>query len=223
MAHRAEYKAKLDAIAADMREAQLSRGYSTISVRPAPLNVTFLHNGSLYTATWSKNRLAKGACKLPSEWNFRRIPSTLTYGQSMADGTEDLLRLLRADFDLQWMTTSTYTRRNKHGTFDVIHTMHTSFAITHENAYEPGPDGMLDELADAEKITQAYFGTADVDAVIRAHERASGEKRTYFRRPRGDHVTFLGVAAQGFTIHADGTVGPRPARGVRITRTPAIK
>jgi hypothetical protein len=199
-----------------------SHAKPAVSNRSAPLTVEFERDGALYVALWDRKLLDGGESRLQGLWDTSIIGSTRDYFDSMAAADQALKRRFRRDFKDYFMMTSTRTTWHPDGLADVVHNWRSPNEARIEGTFTVGPDGLLDQLDDAEAITQSYFGTKDVDNVVRVIRKVSGQK-PYFGRfnsaPNQIVSRPVGLGLGGsdrFGISAD--LINRPARGVVVAQ-----
>lgn len=226
MTDRQAYEAQLSTLTEQAKADGLRLSYKLAPIRArgasTPFVVEFERDGALYTASWNRRLLSNGANKLQTDWDTSKIASSMTYFDSLANADEALLRRFRKDFADFYMMTSTRTFAKPEGSVDVVHNWNTPNANRLENALEVGPDGWLDKLADAEKITQTYFGTKDVDNVVKVIEKVSGQKPYHWRinnppREVTGRPVLLGLGDDNGRFDA-GLGYDGPSRGVALTR-----
>lgn len=199
------------------------------------LNGVHYRNG-IYTIEWSKQLLDNGEAHTQDEWlktlkggewsladaPLNQATMTALY-EHKDDPNKDLAKLVRAiqkmlkkDFEDNWMITGSRVVYRPEGNDKVIH----NYATSEEYAVEAnivGPDGFN---KDAEDALEALLDTKDIKKVKQVIKWTSGKKPYLCRlntKPEQDveRVVVLGVGSIGrFIIVADFNIG-RPARGVR--------
>ena len=229
MADRQAYETRLATLLDEAKADGLKLSYKLTPIRArgasTPFTVDFERDGVIYTASWNRRLLSNGASKIQADWDASKIASSVTYFDSIKNAGEKLTARFNKDFADFYMMTSTRNFVKPDGSVDVVHNWSTPNAVTLENALEVGPNGWLDELADAEKITQTYFGTKDVDNVANVIQKVTGQKPYLWRinsKPGQviERPVVLGLVGYvvGFVIGAYGVSNYRPARGVALTR-----
>ncbi len=166
------------ATTAPQRQRVASQANNPIIIRP---------RGSGVEQTWNTDLTPSARQK---DHDVDALASTVDYFVAMKhvakarEGNGALARLNRAfksDFQNNWMMTGTHATYNPQGQQDSLTHNWRSPRESRLEVNLAGPDGWLNELADAPQLTKAYFGTEDVRDVVAVINAVSGKNPYMWR------------------------------------------